>query len=143
MTNEFGRYLRNIRKSRGRKLKDVALAVGKTTSYICDLELGRRGTSRIDPLMIFKMADYLNVPVNEFLVRAGIVDRETHNTYADYTKILRSKLRAQHVGALITAAKNDIKALKNAAEGVRNGVPEILYSLENHILELDSTLKHG
>jgi transcriptional regulator with XRE-family HTH domain len=143
MQNEFGSYLRSVRNKRGRTLKQVAIAMGKSTGYICDIELGRRGTARMDPMFIHRLADYLNFPANELLVRAGLVDRKLDAQYGDYYKIMRSKVRAMRVGELIAAAKSDIIALKSETNGVKNGMSEILFSLENHILELDSTLTHG
>jgi len=143
MQNEFGSYLRSVRIKRKRKLKEVALAIGKSPGYICDLELGRRGTSRIDPMLLHTLANFLNVPVNEFLVRAGHIDRKLDAQYGDFYKLMRSKVRAQRVGELISGVKSDINALKTAPNAGKNGMSEVLFSLENHILELESTLTHG
>ena len=143
MSTEFGKYLRSVRIKRHKKLKDLALATNKSISYICDLELGRRGASKLDPVFLFTLADYLNIPINEFLVRTGAIDRSIDAEYQDYYKIMRSKIRAQRVGGHIRDALDDVKALKMLVSSHEKGLSEVLFSLENHILELKSTLTHG
>ena len=153
MSNVFGKYLRSVRISRNMNQTQVAQAVGKSTAYICDLEKGRRGIpGKMNPLLLIKLADFLNVPVSEILARAGLIDKELEAKFGQYFRILRSKMRAQRVGECIKGCKEDIELLKNVTlQDVRGpdgvGVTkttgrDVVNSLELRILALEQTLIH-
>jgi transcriptional regulator with XRE-family HTH domain len=139
--NEFGKFLARVRRKRNKTQKEVGLAIGKSTAYVCDIERGRRGAP--GPWTLMQISDYLNIPSTELYVKAGIIDKGIESRYGQYFKILRSKMRAQRVGKVIEGAKNDVEALKTETNGVGGEVSQLVISLQNRILELETVLTFG
>ena len=140
--NNVGVLLAKVRKKQNRKQKDVAAALNKTVAYICDIEKGRRG-QRMDPLLLMRWADYLNLPITVVLTHAGIIDEEYEAKYGQFLKLLRSKTRAKRVGICIDGARKDLDALKIETGILFPTVTDLVKSLELRIVELETTLTYG
>lgn len=139
--SKFGQFLHEVRKKRGLRLKDVAQACGKSTAYICDLEKGRRGYTRVDPEMLITIAKYLHIPMSALVSRLDYVDNENEKKHLDYIKLLRSKSRASMV-------VKDLEEIRSAIYDGKQRFPgadlflEILQRIEIAVDSLDSCLVH-
>lgn len=70
--NEFGSYLRQLRKDRGLTLKELEKLAGLSYSYLSQLETGSRGTKgRPLPDVLDKLAGPLRVSYSELMIKAG------------------------------------------------------------------------
>lgn len=74
----FGRYLRELRESTGKRIKDLAQEMGWTTVYISDIELGRRNPP--SPAKIRQIASVLGVDPRELL---NLADKEKKQVVLD------------------------------------------------------------
>jgi transcriptional regulator with XRE-family HTH domain len=88
----LGKFIRRMRKHRKLKGVDLARALGKSPSYVCDLEKGRRGL-RMSPEVAVQIAEYLNIPLHQ------ITSRHTHLAPVTNTDKLHEVYRAmRHKG---------------------------------------------
>jgi transcriptional regulator with XRE-family HTH domain len=71
----FGSYLRRIRKARGLSLKQVETSAEVSNAYISQIETGRRRPPHPDILK--KLAKVYEVPLKDLLVKAGYFDDES------------------------------------------------------------------
>lgn len=67
--NDFGAYLRRLRKARGYNMAQLALYTDVSDSYISRIEAGKRGAP--SPEVLQKMADVLSVSFEELMIAAG------------------------------------------------------------------------
>jgi transcriptional regulator with XRE-family HTH domain len=65
---KVGRRIREERERLGRRLEEVAGAVGVSESYLSRIERGERG---LDSLVLRRIATDLQVPMDRFFVPAG------------------------------------------------------------------------
>jgi len=79
----LGTVLREQRLAVGATLQDVADATGKSVSYICDIESGRRGPN-IEPMFAMLWAEYLDLDPADIFLFIGL----------SHEQVLR--LRTQH-----------------------------------------------
>lgn len=84
---EFGKYLRNLRKERGLTIRQIEVFSGVSNSYLSLVENGKRGIP--SPEILEKLAPVYKVPYEQLMTAAGylegdkLVFREQNNTY-DY-----------------------------------------------------------
>lgn len=71
----MGKLLRKTRLQRGLKLRDVAAAIGRNTSYVCDVEHGRRGHN-MDPVLAMCWAEYLVIDPQVLFDHLGFADSD-------------------------------------------------------------------
>jgi transcriptional regulator with XRE-family HTH domain len=103
----LGAYLKEMRVKRKISLGDMALALGKTKSYVCDVEAGRRGGSKLTADLVVTWADYLDIPVSSIAERqkqketpVNVIIKTTK--YRSYLRILRNKKRSERIHKAIT-----------------------------------------
>lgn len=72
-------WLRDLRKSKGKTLEDMAAALGTSVSNVCNIELGKRKTNGLDIVDVGNIALALGVPFHavfnaeiEYLKEAGV-----------------------------------------------------------------------
>ncbi len=69
--SKLGNYLRKVRLDRGHTLREVGDALGRGTSWVSDVEHGRRG-SRMDPVIAALWADFLAIDAQPLLDSIGL-----------------------------------------------------------------------
>lgn len=139
MKNELGKYLRKLRKSRKLPLKTVASYTGKTVSYISDIELGRRGTDRLNTELLIKLATFFDVPVTIMLEKSGYEVVAGSMQYKEMVKVLRNKTKAALVTDKLATMKELIEQLESAGmayPAVRGLAKSLMISLS----ELESVI---
>jgi transcriptional regulator with XRE-family HTH domain len=102
-----GAFLKSVRLKRGYSLGQVAKALDKSRSWVCDVEAGRRGGAHLTGHHISLWADYLNIPVVSIVERQKLSDQEDLSPakYRHYYKILRNKRRS----AVMLSAVNELQ----------------------------------
>ena len=71
---EFGLYLKGLRENRKLTIRQVEMKTGISNSYLSLLENGKRGIPK--PTILKKMAPVYNVPYEELLEKAGIIENK-------------------------------------------------------------------
>jgi transcriptional regulator with XRE-family HTH domain len=71
----FGSYLRQVRKRRGLSLKQVETAAAVSNAYISQIETGRRRPPHPDILK--KLSKVYDVPLRDLLIKAGYLDDDS------------------------------------------------------------------
>lgn len=109
----LGAYLKEMRLKRKISLGDMALALGRNKSYVCDVEAGRRGGSKLTAEMVATWADYLDIPVTSILERQKPKETPTNiiitsTKYRSYLRILRNKKRSKRIHKAITDMRDII-----------------------------------
>lgn len=75
MNENFGKYLRDLRKSKKLTLKELGQLTGMSHTYISQLERGIRGIKGVpSPEALKKLSGPLNVPHMELMHIAGHID---------------------------------------------------------------------
>lgn len=141
---QLGDYIKRLRKERGLTIVAFAERTKLSKQYICDLEHNRRGR-KLDGLTAAKIAAVLDVPTSDVVDKVRKVTSKEARNYADYHRILRSRVRA-------TAALTDISELRNGLAMLRIALKtyqhtpkeayKLLQKLENITESLDSTLSY-
>lgn len=120
VTEGFGDYLRELRKSKGLSLKDLENRTEVTASYIHRLEHGSRKTPSIP--VAERLARGLDVPVKEFLSKLKLFEGESSDDNKDVM------LGLPELIILNTFTINGKKASKKQKEAMVDVVTEILSS---------------
>jgi transcriptional regulator with XRE-family HTH domain len=134
----FGKFLRRIRKERNLKLKHIAAALNKSPAYVCDLEKGRRG-HYINPLLLVKLADVLNVPITTMFNQANIEVDENSLKYRAYLKMTRNKQRSARILKAFETSYSLIETLKSEAKD-NPPLANLANSLMVSLRELDTAI---
>lgn len=115
--------------------------MNKSAAYVCDIEKGRRG-QHINPLLLVKLSEILDVPLSTLLRQANIEIDENSQKYRALLRMTRNKRRSarivtaletcySHAKALISETKTDVLAQATAK------------SLMDSLRELDSAISVG
>lgn len=89
--NIFGEFIRKRRKERKKTLKNVAAAIGRSIGYVHDLESGARRPPVRTPEKFVVLANYLGIPLDLLLEKAGVtIDVEDKNS-TQYMKIIKNR----------------------------------------------------
>jgi transcriptional regulator with XRE-family HTH domain len=94
----LGEFLKDMREARKRTIKDVARAIDRSSSYVCDVEAGRRGGSKMPADIVSTWAAYLDIPVLQ-IARLQWPDGmppsiPSGKKYVSYLRILRNRNRS-------------------------------------------------
>ena len=69
MTEDFGEYIRSLRQEHGLSLRDVGAKASISSSYLAQIEHGRRRPP--GPELLKRLAPVYDVPVRDLLKAAG------------------------------------------------------------------------
>ena len=74
-TSEIGEYLTEIREARGETQQEIADAIGKSKSYICKIERGKRERKTVPQkslrdFILYKLAEAYGADLAEVLEKA-------------------------------------------------------------------------
>lgn len=80
--NEFGEYLRDLRKERNLTIRQIEAYSGVSNSYLSQLENGKRGIP--SPEILQKLAPVLKVSYETLMEKAGYLGRsDIRNPHTD------------------------------------------------------------
>jgi transcriptional regulator with XRE-family HTH domain len=141
----LGAYLKEMRIRRKISLGDMALAVGKTKSYVCDVENGRRGGSRMAADMVALWADYLDIPVSSIVERQRQKETPpniiiTSPRYRSYLRILRNKKRSKRIHKAITDMR-DLLGMSDM-DLTHSQVRDLMSKLTENVNIIDTCLEY-
>jgi transcriptional regulator with XRE-family HTH domain len=143
---EIGAFLRAQREKRGRSLDDVALAINRSKTYVCDVEAGRRGGSKMPAEIVSMWAGYLNIPVAiiaRMQFHDGIkakIDTANIARRSTYMRILRSRTRSARI---FTAVKETRELLKETDDLTPAQTRELLAHVSKNIEIINTCLKYA
>ena len=72
--NEFGSFIRKLRKEREMTIRQLELYSGVSNSYLSQLENGKRGIP--SPDIIKKISKGLKVDYNDLMIKAGYMEKK-------------------------------------------------------------------
>jgi transcriptional regulator with XRE-family HTH domain len=142
---ELGAFLRSTRERRKRTLEDVALAIGRSKTYVCDVEAGRRGGSKMPADIVSMWAGYLNIPVATIAKmqnHEGVKADETAANMArrsTYMRILRSRSRSARI---FTAVKETRELLKVTDGLTPADMRDLLTQVAKNVEIINTCLKY-
>jgi len=110
----FGAWVRKMRKKRKYTLRQLAAAVGYSTGWVCEFEKGRRGVRMSDPLFFMKLADYLQIPLDNVLTAAQLPKRVYEEKYVRVYQQIRNKTKATLIVESITEIEKNISQLMSS-----------------------------
>jgi transcriptional regulator with XRE-family HTH domain len=93
---EFGKYLRELRKSAGYTLEELGNAIGLSKPYLSNIEHGRRGIP--DPDILRKLADPLRVTgitYDELMIKAGYVEEAVSDSF--YKSVVNHRISLKRI----------------------------------------------
>jgi hypothetical protein len=121
------------------------MAIGRSKTYVCDVESGRRGGSRMPAEVVTMWTGYLGIPVAVIarmqfhegikakLDTANMVRRST------YMRILRSRKRSARI---YTAVKESRELLTKTADLTPLQIRDLLASVAKNIEIINTCLKY-
>jgi transcriptional regulator with XRE-family HTH domain len=141
----LGDYLRTVREARERSIGDVARAIDRSKSYVCDVEMGRRGGSKMPADIVSTWAAYLDIPVLKIAKLQwpeGMPPSEpTSRRYVSYMRILRNRGRSKRM----YAAVKEMRALVSVSGD--NLTPAetraLLAKISRNVVEIDNCLAYS
>ncbi len=142
----LGAFLREVRERRGFSLADIATATGRSRSYVCDVEAGRRGGTRIPADIIALWAGYLNVPVSAIaeIQRARDSSAPTNTQrYRSYMRILRNRTRSLRIYKAVGELRELVKVAADDEHLSRAQTREIIGRVSQAIDIIDSCLAYN
>ena len=137
----FGSWVRKLRKQRGYSQKQLGMAVGKSHSWICELEKGRRGIRMSDPQFYIALAEYLNVPLNTVLDAANIPKNKKDIRYHAVYKMVRNRSIAQRIINITNALESTSKAINVETTDYGAKIRHLSETLQIQIQDLKSVLR--
>lgn len=143
---ELGAFLRATREKRKRNLEDVALAIGRSKTYVCDVESGRRGGSRMPADIVSMWAGYLGIPVATIAKMQNHEGVKADTTIANmarrstYMRILRSRARSARI---FTAVKETRALLKATDDLTPAQTRDLIANVAKNIEIINSCLKYA
>lgn len=96
--DEFGKYLRSIRKQRKLTIRQLELYSGVSNGYLSQLETGKRGIP--SPDILKKISGPLGTTYEELMLKAGYLDELSEEeqqlfqkqNYIELTEVLRDRI---------------------------------------------------
>lgn len=137
----LGAFLKNVRERRGYTLADIAVAIGRSKTYVCDVESGRRGGSRMPADIVAQWAAYLDIPVSAVAERQRRGDPNAiSNTqrYRSYMRILRNRTRSTRIYKAMTELRELVKA--SQAELTPTQTRELFGKVAQNVEVIDTCL---
>jgi len=77
MTDDFGSYIRSLRKEHGFSLREVGAKASVSSSYLAQIEHGRRRPP--GPDILKRLAPVYDIPVRDLLKAAGYLEEAITN----------------------------------------------------------------
>jgi len=108
----LGAFLKQVRERRGYTLADISIAVGRSKTYVCDVESGRRGGSHMPAEIVAQWAAYLDIPVSAIAERQRRAPSDALSNsqrYRSYMRILRNRTRSTRIYKAVTTLRQLIK----------------------------------
>jgi transcriptional regulator with XRE-family HTH domain len=137
----FGSWLRQIRKKRGYTQGQVAMAVGKSVSWICEFEKGRRGLTMNKSQFYISLAEYLNVPLEAVLNAANIPknkdDARVHSVYT----MIRNKALSNRIVSTVDALQDTTDLINVASMDSSAKLRHLGQTLQIQLTDLKSALR--
>lgn len=137
----FGKFVRRVRRERGMKLRELGAGIGKSAAYICDIEKGRRG-QYINPLLLTKLAEVLNVPLSSMFKEANIEVDENSQKYRALLRMAKSKKRAGEIVQKLETCYTLLGDLRTESKGYPT-LEQLAEKLMISVRELDTAISFG
>lgn len=135
----LGEFLRRERIKRRMTLGDIAKAIGRSVSYVCDVESGRRGGSKMPEGVVALWADYLEIPIVEFATKQE-PPRARSARVGNYMRILRSRKRHER---LILAVGDLKQLLVTKRDHLRQAeLLDMLETVDKYVTVIDGCLTY-
>lgn len=112
----LGSFLKSVRERRKYTLGDIAVAIGRSKTYVCDVESGRRGGSRMPADVVAQWAAYLDIPVSAVAEKQRKLAKGEPNAisntqrYRSYMRILRNRSRSTRIYKAVIELRELVKA---------------------------------
>jgi len=84
MTEDFGEYIRSLRRERGLSLRNAGAKAGVSSSYLAQIEHGKRRPP--GPDILKRLAPVYDIPVRELMRAAGYLE-EVSETLSEEDEI--------------------------------------------------------
>lgn len=141
--NEFGRYIRKVRKARNYTLKQVGQAVSKSAQYIWDLENGKKGKN-ISPALVAGITSFLDIPIASLynLTKIGANQDFSDKRYLNYLKMTRNKGQASRIRHAMDGIITSSDEIANEAKGIVV-LGDKIQKLKDFVRELDTAISAG
>ena|SRR5690349_19033389 len=136
--DDFGKILRSYRIKKNLTQQDVGNAIGRTHSFVCELEKGKRGSKR-DPILIVKLSEYLEIPIGLLLDASNLNINENSEEFKKYLKITRNKVKSKRVADGFRSVKELIEGLL-AAETLLTEDRRAVQKIGQIVAEIDGAL---
>lgn len=143
MINEFGHYLRGLRKSRKLTLVELADKTGLSQPYLSQIENGRREAPKPD--ILEKLATVLDEEYNTLAEKAGFYKRLEHEkNLIQFEILMDNHLKEQEDShlAMIHHFCKDFIELYNSKNPNALGAAEKIVERVKQIHELKKTMEH-
>ena len=137
----FGSWVRQLRLKRGYSQRQVALAVGKSTSWVCELEKGRRGVRIQDPEFYIALAEYMNVPLGAVLDAANIPKTKEDQRHHSVYRMVRNRSIAQRIVKTIDELEKTSNSLEILSTDKGGRMRHLCQTLLIQIQDLKSALR--
>lgn len=143
----LGAFLREMREKRKKSLGDMATALGRSKSYVCDIEAGRRGGSRLPAEVVVVWASYLDIPVAAVAEKQRVLESakrpEVTSTqrYRSYMKILRNRKRSNRIYTAVSTMRTLLRVSDEQLTPAQ--VKDLLAKMAENVEVIDSCLVYS
>ena len=95
MNGSFGEYLKGLRMSRKMSIRKLAMKSGVSSSYISNIEIGKRNVPTPDAIK--KLSVALNITQEEMMIKAGHLREQKDVVYDFTTKMIEAMQDAKKI----------------------------------------------
>ncbi|WP_234031554.1 helix-turn-helix domain-containing protein [Lentibacillus cibarius] len=103
---EFGEYLRSLRKRKGLTIKQLANLSNVSNAYISQIENGKRGVP--SPDVIRKFHEQLDVNQEHLMQQAGHVQDTEHHSFPDLKSMLQKQNDIYYKGIKLSSQQCEL-----------------------------------
>lgn len=137
----FGSWVRSLRKQRGYTQRQIARATGKSISWICEFEKGRRGLRLNDPEFFISLAEYLHVDISTVLEAANIPKTKDDERHKSVYTMFRNRALAQRVINTLDSLDDTCERLSALSMNSNGRIQHMCQILCIQLEDLKSALK--
>jgi len=140
-SRHFGSWVRQLRRKRGYTQTQLGLALGKTTSWVCEFEKGRRGIRSNEPQFYINLAEYMNVPLESVLSAANIPRTREDERHQAVYRMLRNKAKTGQIIGTIDALDKTADSLIVLTTDSNARIRHLCQTLQMQIVQLKTVLE--
>jgi transcriptional regulator with XRE-family HTH domain len=136
----FGKWIRKQRLKQGKNQTQLARALGKSVSWVCEFENGRRGKNIADPVFYTTLADYLDLPLDTVMQESNVPKTKYDARALNIYRLMKNKALSGRILNTVDALNSGILELCASENIGSKHDRSVVHNLLANIQDLKSAL---